>query len=120
MREIQPVHLHDTGPRVSNLHKGLLFMVLHQPGISENDRRTLQRRLAPEIRTETFGEVTADLVGIWQNQFRNWPDYLPALPKRLKERVRSLPLSPDGRGNGDVDEITADALNWLLREFGAL
>jgi hypothetical protein len=28
--------------------------------------------------------------------------------------------SNTGRGNGDVDEGTAKALNWLLRKFRAL
>jgi hypothetical protein len=27
MTAIQPVHLHNAGPKVSNLHKGLLFLV---------------------------------------------------------------------------------------------
>jgi hypothetical protein len=121
MRAIQPVHLHNSGPKVSNLHKGLLFLVLHQPGISDNDRKTLQQRLAPELRTQTFGDATAELVGIWQNQLKNWPDYLPVLPQGLKAKVQNLPMSPNaGRGNGDVDEVTAEALNWLLKKLGAL
>jgi hypothetical protein len=126
MKEIKPVHLHDTGPKVSNLHKGLLFLVLHQPGVSDNDRKTLQRRLAPELRAQTFGDATAELVGLWQYQLKNWPDYLPALPKNLKTKVQNLPgsVSPRaivaGRGNGDVDAVTAEALNWLLKKFGAV
>lgn len=121
MKVIRPVHLHDVGPKVSNLHKGLLFLVLHQPGISDNDRKTLQERLAPELREQTFGDATAELVGIWQSQLKNWPNYLPALPPNLKTKVQNLRVSPTtGRGSGDVDEVTAEALNWLLREFGAL
>jgi hypothetical protein len=35
--------------------------------------------------------------------------------------MANLPISPiTGRGNGDVDEVTAEALNWLLKKFGAL
>src|SRR5207245_2325488 len=126
MKAIQPVHLHNTGPKVSNLHKGLLFLLFHQPGISNKDRETLQKRLAPELGTQTFGDATAELVAIWQYQLKNWPDYLPALPKPLKTKVQSLPGSVPpgsvitGKGNGDVDEVTAEALNWLLKKIGAL
>ena len=91
MKAIQPVHLNNIGPKVSNLHKALLFLVFHQPGISDNDRETLQKRLGPDLRTQTFGNATAELVGIWQYQLKNWPDYLPALPKNLK--VQNLPGS---------------------------
>jgi hypothetical protein len=121
MRAIQQVHLRDTGPKVSNLHKGLLFLVLHQRGIDDNDREILSQRLAPEVRTQTFGNATAELIGIWQYQFKNWPNYLPALPQSLKAQVQNLPISPaTGRGNGDVDQVTAEALNWLLKRLGAL
>jgi hypothetical protein len=121
MRDIQPVHLLDIGPKVSNLHKGLLFLVFHQPGISDDDRKSLQRRLAPEVGTQTFGKATAELVGIWQAQLKNWPDYLPRLPKWLELKVQNLPISRyTGRGNGDVDVVTAEALNWLLKKLGAL
>lgn len=121
MREIKPVHLGDKGSRVSNLHKGLLFLLLHQPGISDNDRQTLQQRLASDVRTETFGKATAEIVGMWQNQLKNWPDYLPALPKGLRLELQRLSISAaTGRGNGDVDELTAKGLNWILRKFRAL
>ena len=117
MRDIQPVHLQNTGPKVSNLHKGLLFLIIYQSGISDNDRKTLQGRLAPELRTQTFGNATAELVGIWQYQLKSWPDR----PARLEAKMENLPISPiTGRGNGDVDEVTAEALNWLLKKFGAL
>jgi hypothetical protein len=93
MRAIQQVHLRDTGPKVSNLHKGLLFLVLHQRGIDDNDREILSQRLAPEVRTQTFGNATAELIGIWQYQFKNWPNYLPALPQSLKAQVQNLPIA---------------------------
>ena len=64
MKAIRPVHLHNTGPKVSNLHKGLLFLLLHQTGVSDNDRKTIQNRLAPELRKQMFGQATAELVGI--------------------------------------------------------
>jgi hypothetical protein len=127
MKAIQPVHLHKTGPKVSNLHKGLLFLLFHQPGISDGNRKVLQARLAPELGSQTFGDATAELVGLWQYQLKNWPDYLPPLPKALKLKVQNLPglgtptgALVAGKGNGDVDDVTAEALNWLLKKFGAL
>lgn len=122
MKEIKPVHLGDSGPKVSNLHKGLLFLLFHQPGISDNNRKSLQQRLAPDMRTQTYGNATRELVGIWQYQFKNWPNYLPSIPKPLKDNeVRDIVVSSSaGSGNGDVDKATATLLNWLLRKFRAL
>ena len=118
MRTIHPVHLHDQGAEVSNLHKGLLFIILHEPSISDNDRESLRRRLAPEVRAQTFGDATAELVGILQNQLKHWPNNWPKLPPELNKKVQNLPVSPvTGRGNGDVDDLTAEALNWLLGAF---
>ena len=121
MRRIHTVHLHDTGPEVANLQKGLSILIQHQPGISPNDRETWQRRLAPELDTQTFGHVTRELVGMWQYQFKYWPDYLPAMPDKLKLKLGNLSALPAvGTGTGDVDELTVELLNWLLGEFGAL
>ena len=109
MRPIRPVHLDDSGTAVSNLHKGLLFLILNQPGISDNDRSILKQRLAPEIRDETFGKATSDIVSIWQDQLKHRLD----VPKALRDL---LPAPP----NGDVNKPTANALNWLLAKLGAL
>ena len=106
MRPIKPAHLHDTGAAVSNLHKGLLFIVMHEPGISDDDRQSLQRQLAPEMQPEKFEMATFKLVKILQEQLNSRPD----IPKEHKPGVQ----------NGDVDEKTADALNFLLRQLGAL
>jgi hypothetical protein len=84
VRPIQPVHLDDKGAAVSNLHKGLLFLILNQPNISDNDRSILKQRLAPEMRDETFGRATADLVGIWQDQMK----HRLAVPKELRDPSR--------------------------------
>ena len=121
MRAIQPVHLHDKGAKVSNLHKGLLFLLLHQ-SISDNDRETLQQRLAAELRGQTFGSVTEELVGMFQNQLKQRAARARSdVPDKLKEKLRNLPVSDrTGRGNGDVDELTAEGLNWLLTKLGAL
>ncbi|WFU44139.1 hypothetical protein QA640_17810 [Bradyrhizobium sp. CB82] len=121
MKEIKPVHMGDSGPKVANLQNGLLFLLFHEPGISDNNRESLRRLLGPELRTRTYGRATAELVGIYQYQLKNWPDYLPRAPQWLKEIVRDMPISTNtGRGNGDVDGGTARALNWLLKKFGAL
>ena len=66
MRPITPVHADATGDAVSNLHKGLLFLIMHEPRISDNDRRSLQQQLAPELKTETFGKPTLRSV-TWQH-----------------------------------------------------
>jgi hypothetical protein len=116
MAAIQPVHLNDQGPKVATLHKGLRSLIREQPGISDGDRAMLQQRLAPEVSAKRFGDVTAEVVGTWQAQLRS----RPGLPPALKSTVMTLPFSnTTGRGNGDVDQITAEALNWLLEELGA-
>ena len=106
MTPIKPVHLNDTGAAVSNLHKGLLFIIMDEPGISDNDRQSLQRQLAPEMHPEKFGQATFKLVRTLQEQLNSRLD----IPKEHKPGVQ----------NGDVDEKTADALNFLLRQLGAL
>ncbi len=106
MRPIQPVHLDDKGAAVSNLHKGLLFLLLHQ-SISDNDLSILRQRLAPEMRDGTFGKATFDLVSIWQDQMK----HRLAVPNVLRNLLQV---------NGDVDTPTANALNWLLTKLGAL
>ena len=106
MRPIQPVHLDDKGPKVHNLHSALLFLILHL-SISDNDLSILRRRLAPEMRDETFGKATFDLVQIWQDQMKHRLD----VPKVLRDPLQV---------NGDVDTPTANALNWLLAKLGAL
>ena len=81
---------------------------MDQPGISDNDRRSLQRQLAPDVKAESFGMPTFRLVKTWQEQLTSRRD----LPDDFKN---FLPLVP----NGDVDQKTANALNLLLRHLGA-
>ena len=107
MRPIQPVRFDDKGAAVSNLHKGLLFLILNQPGISDEDRAILAKRLAPELRDEMFGPATHDLVYIWQDQMKERADVPPEIKRGFVK-------------NGDVDAGTARALNWLLTKLGAL
>jgi hypothetical protein len=106
VRPIQPVHLDDKGAAVHNLHSALLFLILHL-NISDNDLSILKRRLAPEMRDETFGKTTSDLVSIWQDQMKHRLD----VPKELRDLLQV---------NGDVAKPTANALNWLLAKLGAL
>src|SRR5262249_46612465 len=82
VRPIQPVHLDDSGAKVHNLHSALLFLILHL-SISDNDLSILRRRLAPEMRDETFGKATSDLVQIWQDQMKHRLD----VPKVLTNLV---------------------------------
>lgn len=107
MKPVQPVHRNDTGAKVLKLHQCLLFLILNQRGISDNDRDTLAKRLAPEMRDATFGQTTHDLVYIWQDQMKERGD----VPKGIKAGFVK---------NGDVDAGTAKALNWLLAKLGAL
>jgi hypothetical protein len=64
---IQPVHWGNTGIKVSNLHKGLLYL-LRNESITENDLEMILKRLRPEIRAKKFGGVTAEYVGYYQVQ----------------------------------------------------
>jgi hypothetical protein len=117
MRAIQAAHLHESGAEVTNLHEGLLSLIRRQPGISDETRAVLEKQLAPDLGAQRFGTATAGLVGIFQYQLKRRED----LPKEVKARFKNLPLLPTdaGTGNGDVDDLTAEALNWLLKEVGA-
>jgi hypothetical protein len=121
MRAIHPIHMGSTGLDVSNLHKALLFIFFHE-SITPGTGEALRQRLASDMRTETYGDATTELVGIWQGQLKNWPNTSPPLPPGLALKVKnSLPISTTtGQGNGDVDELTAETLNWFLRKLGAL
>ena len=98
MNPIKPVHRGAQGAAVAVLHAGLLFLIRNQSGISDNDRRTLEQRLATELRDQTYKDWTAHLVSLWQEQ--------------LADRFQLIK-------NGNVDQATADALNKLLAELGA-
>ena len=115
---IEAVHQGDRGPRVATLHKGLLYLIRHQFGMEEQTRRAMEAQLKDEVATKSFGAMTAHVVGIFQYQIRNRQD----LPADVKKRFAGVPLSrkDDGTGNGDVDDLTAEALNWLVRETRAL
>jgi hypothetical protein len=112
MRPIEPVSFGTTGPKVTNLQLGLLFLLHHQ-GPVDPARETLLERFAPELGEHRFGEVTRSLVALYQAQLKNWPNYWPALPKNIAKIVQLIPPNTPG----EVDEETAEALNWLVETF---
>jgi hypothetical protein len=98
MTPIQPVRRNNKGAAVAALHAGLLFLIRNQAGISPNDRHALEHGLASELRDQVYGDWTAHLVSLWQQQ--------------LGDRFQLLV-------SGNVDQATADALNTRLTELGA-
>jgi len=76
----------------------------------------LEQQLAADVRMNQYGDGTAHIVGMWQYLLKQRTDF----PKWLAERVSELPIGRNGEGTGDVDEITAEALNWLLKKLRAL
>ena len=106
-----------SGPGVTTLHKGLLYLIRNQGGLVKQTRTALESQLEHDLATNSFGTATAGVVGLFQYQIKNRGN----LPKAVKERFRNIPLlRPDAStGNGDVDDLTAEALNWLVRETRA-
>jgi hypothetical protein len=111
---IEAVHQGDSGPRVAALHKGLLYLIRNQGGMVNQTRTALESQLAHDLAANTFGTATAGVVGLFQYQIKNRGN----LPKAVKERFANIPLLPAyaSTGNGDVDDLTAEALNWLVSE----
>ena len=109
---IQEVHQDDSGPALATLHKGLLYLIRNQRGMVKQTRGALESQL--EHDANSFGTATASIVGIFQYQIRNRKN----LSKPVKERFATIPLLrvDAATGNGDVDDLTAQALNWLVRE----
>ena len=115
---IEAVHQGDSGARVDTLHRGLLYLIRHQRGMVNQTRTVLESQLAHDRATNSFGTATAAVVGLFQYQIKNRGN----LPKDVKERFANIPLlrKDDATGNGDVDDLTAEALNWLVKETRAL
>jgi hypothetical protein len=112
MREIEPVHLGAVGPKVTNLHTGLLFLIGHQ-GIPDHDVAMLHQQLAPDLGAHRFGEPTRRIVAMYQEQFTHWPNYWPPIPKKFGIIVKYIPPTFPG----DVDEGMAELLNWAVEAF---
>jgi hypothetical protein len=89
------------------------MFLLHHQGPVDPARETLIERFAPEFGEHRFGEVTRSLVGLYQAQLKNWPNYWPKQPQRIKNIAQDIP----GNTPGEVDEETAEALNWLVETF---
>jgi hypothetical protein len=90
-----------------------LYLIRNQKGIIAETRNALEQMLAHDVATQSFGWATASAVGNFQYQFVNRGN----IPKEVKKKY-PVPLlrKDDGTGNGDVDDATAGALNWLVRE----
>jgi len=85
------------GPQVADLQDALKFLLERGLilGQDEGARRELLAALSAERDRQTYGRITAKLVGIFQEE------------RRLQS-------------TGEVDEPTANALNALLKELGVL
>jgi hypothetical protein len=112
MTPIQPVHQGATGPKVTALHVGLHFLIGHQ-GNPPSVQQTLLAQLAPDVAGNIYGEATRSLVAIYQGQLKNWPNYWPKQPQKIKDIVQLIPPNTPG----DVDSGTAEALSWLVETF---
>jgi hypothetical protein len=103
MKHIQPVHMGDTGPAVSQLHGGLWFLITTE-SIEDGQLKIIKSELAPDIQTNTFGLATFEIVQIYQRNMDSRAEFLKKY--KLKPVVT----------NGDVDEGTAHALNCFILE----
>jgi hypothetical protein len=85
------------GPQVADLQDALTLLLERGLilGQDEGARREVLAALRPERDRQTYGRITAKLVGIFQEE------------RRLQS-------------TGEVDEPTANALNALLKELGVL
>jgi hypothetical protein len=99
---IFPLKRQMQGPRVADLQDALTLLLERGLilGQDEGARRELLAALRPERDRQTYGDVTAKLVSIFQKE-------------------RGL-VNPAGGVTGEVDEPTANALNALLKELGVL
>jgi hypothetical protein len=116
MNQIVPVHLGETGPRVTNLHVALQFLIGNQ-GNPISVTQILLQQLAPDVAANTFGQATRNIVAIYQGQLKNWPTASwGKLPQRIIDLVQLIPADLPG----DVDDVTAQVLNWLVEKFGGM
>lgn len=117
---IETVHFGERGAKVTALHKGLLYLIRNQGSVTEGMRAMLEAQLKHDSIPNQFGTATASIVGIYQAQLRsratskgkNSRDPIP-------DKFKGLPMLSRGdaaTGNGDVDDLTAEALNWLVSE----
>jgi hypothetical protein len=114
---IESVHLGDSGAKVAALHRGLLYLIRNQRGMVKQTREMFEKQLVHDRTSNSFGTATAGIVGIFQYQVKNRAN----LPADVKAKFARLPMlrADAGTGNGDVDDLTAEALNWLVRETRA-
>src|SRR3954464_10071784 len=117
---IEPVHMGESGPRLAALHKGLLYLIRNQRNMTDGMRAAFEAQLKHDRIPDRFGTATASIVGIFQaqsvsrvrSQTKNTPNPVPT-------KFGGIPMLSRGdaaTGNGDVDDLTAEGLNWLVTE----
>ncbi|MBD1822981.1 peptidoglycan-binding protein [Cyanobacteria bacterium FACHB-DQ100] len=91
-----PLRYDNQGSDVANLQAGLRLLLNRQMiQISDGERQSLEAALAYETQQQVYGDATAGLITIFQRQFQ-------------------LPVT------GEVDHATAERLNQILSQLGAL
>ncbi len=120
---IVPVRFNASGAKVAALHKGLLYLIRHHGSVTDGMRAMLEAQLKHDRIPNYFGSMTASIVGMYQAQLvsrvkaktENNPDPVP-------DKFKGLPMLSRGdtpTGTGVVDALTAEALNWLVKEARA-
>jgi|GEM_PF-1012524 len=95
---VSPLNRNSQGAEVSNLQDGLLLLIRRQIiRLSDEERRFYEEGLLREQREQTYNDITQKLVAIFQEQ----------------QQINA------GNNQGNVDVLTAEALNRALRELGA-
>jgi len=116
---IEPVRMGQRGDKVAALHRGLLYLIRYHGSVTDGMREANEKFLAYDRIPNRFGSATAAIVGMYQAQLvsrvkaktKNNPDPVP-------NKFGGIPMTRDS-GNGAVDELTAEALNWLVKEARA-
>src|SRR3954469_4757258 len=111
---IKPVRFGESGAKVTALHKDLLYLIHYQGSVTDGMRAANEAYLAHDLIPNRFGSATAGIVGIYQAQLvsrvkaktKNNPDPVP-------DKFGGIPMLRSDTGNGAVDVLTAEALNWL-------
>ena len=117
---IVPVRRDATGAKVTALHRGLLYLIRYHGSVTDGMREANEKFLAYDRIPNRFGSATAAIVGMYQAQLvsrvkaktKNNPDAVP-------DKFGGIPMTRGDTGNGAVDELTAEALNWLVKEARA-
>ena len=124
MSAIVPVHMGESGPKVAILHRGLLYLIRYQGSVTDGMRAAFEMQLAHDRIPNRFGSATASIVGIYQAQLKSRATSQSKNTRNpVPDEFKDLPMLSRGdaaTGNGDVDALTAKALNWLISQTRAL